>query len=444
MSATITVKSSLSPVPIVTTEGGRKLKSKLYIGSEVTRTQSATGFVYSKKIIAYTDAKGSGGVTIGTSNSDNSKVIWDTSTALGQKAVENAEAVNSASGNQARSLEKDLVFTSEQSRDFNKIANSNNTAVGSGTDTGNTSDGTLKESSIASSSQSSSGSRTNFRGTSNSLLVFPSALRGSTEHDVIKFTRLEYAPTGVSNAGSGFGSRSRKSIGDRKSLGTVVLPIPGGINDQNQAQWDTGSMNAGQQALAQIALKTIEDGFKEGANEVTDTLRKIGGGKTDVRKALATTIAGSATGDNAALLQRTSGQIINPNMELLFGNPQLRSFSFSFKLSARDEGEGATILKIIRFFKESMSPKKSASNLFLKSPDTFKLSYQQNGKEHKGLNRFKECALTSCGLEYTPDGNYATYSDGVMTSYQMTLAFGELEPIFQRDYKEFSNNEIGY
>ena len=107
MSATITVTSSLSPVPIVTTEGGRKLKSKLYIGSEVTRTQSATGFVYSKKIIAYTDAKGSGGVTIGTSSSDNSKVVWDTSTALGQKAVENAEAVNSASGNQARSLEKD-------------------------------------------------------------------------------------------------------------------------------------------------------------------------------------------------------------------------------------------------------------------------------------------------------------------------------------------------
>ena len=156
MSATITVTSSLSPVPIVTTEGGRKLKSKLYIGSEVTRTQIATGFVYSKKIIAYTDAKGSGGVTIGTSSSDNSKVVWDTSTALGQKAVENAEAVNSASGNQARSLEKDLVFTSEQSRDFNKIANSNNTAIGSGTDTGNTSDGTLKESSIASSSQSSS------------------------------------------------------------------------------------------------------------------------------------------------------------------------------------------------------------------------------------------------------------------------------------------------
>ena len=43
-------------------------------------------------------------------------------------------------------------------------------------------------------------------------------------------------------------------------------------------------MNAGQQALAQIALKTIEDGFKEGANAVTDTLRKIGSGKADVGK----------------------------------------------------------------------------------------------------------------------------------------------------------------
>ena len=91
-----------------------------------------------------------------------------------------------------------------------------------------------------------------------------------------------------------------------------------------------------------------------------------------------------------------------------------------------------------------MSPIKSESNLFLKSPHTFKLEYKNGSRDHKALNKFKECALKSCGLQYTPDGNYATFEDGIMTKYQMTLGFTELEPVFNSDYAEFSQSEIGY
>jgi hypothetical protein len=37
------------------------------------------------------------------------------------------------------------------------------------------------------------------------------------------------------------------------------------------------------------------------------------------------------------ILQRTEGAILNPNMELLFNGPSLRSFTFSFKLASRSE-----------------------------------------------------------------------------------------------------------
>jgi len=145
-------------------------------------------------------------------------------------------------------------------------------------------------------------------------------------------------------------------------------------------------------------------------------------------------------------MQRATGQVINPNMELLFGGPVLRDFSFTFNFTARSSAEGRTILKILRFFKQGMSPIKTEGNLFLKSPHTFKLEYKNGNKTHKALNRFKECALKTCSLQYTPDGNYATFDDGIMTKYQMTLAFSELEPIFNSDYSEdgISQNEIGY
>ena len=56
---------------------------------------------------------------------------------------------------------------------------------------------------------------------------------------------------------------------------------------------------------------------------------------------------------------------------------------------------------------------------------------------------FKECALTNMSMKYTPDGNYATYEDGVMSSYEMTMQFKELEPVFNDDYEQSSSSTTG-
>ena len=44
------------------------------------------------------------------------------------------------------------------------------------------------------------------------------------------------------------------------------------------------------------------------------------------------------------------------------------------------------------------------------------------------MNKIKECALLSVAVNYTPEGNYATFDDGAMTSYELTLSFQELNP----------------
>jgi hypothetical protein len=97
--------------------------------------------------------------------------------------------------------------------------------------------------------------------------------------------------------------------------------------------------------------------------------------------------------------------------------------------------ESEMIRKIIRFFKQGMSPIRTKSTLFLKAPHTFQLKYLHKGAEHKFLNKFKECALTNFSVSYTPEGQYATFQDGAMVSYQITMQFQELEPIFNDDYE---------
>jgi len=221
---------------------------------------------------------------------------------------------------------------------------------------------------------------------------------------------------------------------DRKSIGSVILPIPNGIKDADKVEWGGDSMNAGELALAAIAFSVIAEGeANDELKNIQAGIRGVSGG--DTKNAIASHFTGAAVGkDKGKFMSRATGQVMNPNMELLFTGPSLRDFSFTFLLAPRDHKEAMTVMKIIRFFKQGMLSIRSKSHLFLKAPNTFQLKYQNKGEIHPYLNSFKECALKSCDVNYTPENSYSTYTDGVMTAYSMTLAFGELEPIYNDDY----------
>ena len=142
-------------------------------------------------------------------------------------------------------------------------------------------------------------------------------------------------------------------------------------------------------------------------------------------------------------MTRATGLILNPNLELLFKGPVLRQFSFTYNLYPRTEAESKAAAAVIRFFKQGSAPIRSKSNLFLKTPNTFKLTYIQN-TDKKFLPLIKECACTNVSVNYTPTGNYATYKDGGMVGYTLTLSFRELEPVFNDDYGMQTESLIGY
>jgi hypothetical protein len=266
--------------------------------------------------------------------------------------------------------------------------------------------------------------------------VYPANL-AETHQDIIKFNLVKYIPGGIPTPGSS----GRPPSGE--ILGTVVLPVPNNISDTNTADWGADPMNAVQAAAAAAAFAGITDGVGAGMESIGASLKQFGSDPTS-KTFVAAGFAGAAMGgEGAKLLSRASGQIVNPNLELLFNGPQLRSFSFTFKLAARSDGEGQTILKILRFFKRGMSPIRSESNLFLKSPNTFTIQYMKGSKDNPNIGKIKECALQSVTTSYTPEGQYATFSDGVMVSYSLQLTFSELEPIFTKDYED-SPDGIGY
>ena len=188
--------------------------------------------------------------------------------------------------------------------------------------------------------------------------VFPSTLRQGRDGqdflkiDMLKFVARELQGTvGNIDGGGHLGikERAKPFSKDRQSIGTVILPVPGGLRDNMQVKWQNDTINPFQLAIANIALNTVEQGLAAGL-EAAEAAVMTAINTPDTKDALGKYFAGQAANANN-LLTRTTGAIMNPNMELLFNGPDTRNFTFSFILAPRNQQEGKDIIRIIRFFK---------------------------------------------------------------------------------------------
>jgi hypothetical protein len=286
------------------------------------------------------------------------------------------------------------------------------------------------------------------KGTRNKFgnLKFPLTI-GSTNMDVIKFSMLEFVPRKVTKKGTAAALGDRPD--NRNAIGTVVLPIPGAITDQNNADWGDGRINPLQIAGLEIAGAALARGGGLGAAgaAVERQLKELSATASSARDALQGIISGAAVGISAdEVLARTQGAVVNPNLELLFKGPTLRPFNFTFQMGARNSDESDEIMRILRFFKQGGSPQRTAAQYLVKAPHTFQIEYLhrgEDGEQNKYLNKIKECALLSVGVNYTPNNNYATFKNGAPVSIELSLSFKELEPVFNDQYGE-SDGDVGF
>ena len=288
----------------------------------------------------------------------------------------------------------------------------------------------------------------------------------SLVQDVIKFSILKYSPSLAKenqNQGTGqFGSTKSRVVTLEKGgnpiivgserIGVITLPIPSGISDNNPVGWEKDDINMLQSELSKMALGFFNEGIagaEKAGSQSAEQLKAAnasGEGSELVKKFF---LDGSV--QNASASKRAFGSVFNNNAELLFSGPSLRQFPFTFLFYPRSEPEAIMVRKIIRAFKQSMAVKRSATSLLLKAPHTFAIQYMTVGKkgeaiQHPYLNRFKECALTSCSVDYTPENTYMTYNgnEKSMTAYRLSLSFSELEPIFDDEYPEDNDASIGF
>jgi len=435
--------SKPSPVNLGTSS---RNKQQIYTATRVTETKGPNNQpVFKSEVIRYSDAKGGNPVIIATGDSTKPGVLTPTSnaTTAERSSLSEGGVIRSANKSQVESLRKDFFGSSSGGTSEQKNSFSNLGATKKSTDPNSADNVGAQE--IAETNkklESSAETRNTFPN-----LVYPSTLQVK-QQDVMRFSMLKYDPKGFSNENlakdlNPFGDRSATST---RIIGTVTLPIQNNINDVSSVGWGEGRIDDLSAFGQQFASNFIAGGGDAAANTSSAGVSGVQNNKTDVQSALLAKFTEAATG-TTDFLSRSKGAIINPNLELLFQSPSLRPFAFSFRLSARDEDDREAIRKIIRFFKQGSAVQKATSNLFLKAPHTFKIQYLYKGTtDHPYINKIKECAMTNFSVNYTPDGSYSTYADGLMTSYEISMQFTELEPIFNNssDYPNDGDATIGY
>ena len=257
-------------------------------------------------------------------------------------------------------------------------------------------------------------------------------------------------------------------------LGLVKMPMPNAIQDSNNVAWGEDTVNALEAAALSAAGGSFSDDIAAGVigagigvaaggnpletaqgavatNLVRKAIKDLNPGdinnsilRPELQSRILSTLGIETSAE--AILARKEGVVPNSNLELLFSGPTLRQFSFVYKMSPRSKPEASIVNQILRFFKQGMSARKQNAkgggelaggrSYFLGTPNVFRLQYRTDENEAiKGLNRIKTCALTGTSVNYTPEGAFASYEKGQPVSVLLTLAFQELEPIYDTDYK---------
>jgi hypothetical protein len=140
-----------------------------------------------------------------------------------------------------------------------------------------------------------------------------------------------------------------------------------------------------------------------------------------------------------SLFTAFTGQVMNPQLELLYSSPSFREFNLDFMFYPRSQEEAIEVYKIIELFNYHSAPevKTGEAGFFMYPPSMFDIQFMYGGKENPNLPKISSCVLTRVDVDYAPNG-FASYEDyngpdaslggtGTPVATRMTLHFKETQ-----------------
>ena len=269
-----------------------------------------------------------------------------------------------------------------------------------------------------------------------------------SDSDYVQFTFYDYsAPFSKQSqdaAGSLFGlnaynASASSGLGGAKA--TVLLYMPEDIENQYGANWtDTNLSNMAKGALGSFGAAAAGD-IGKGIQTIAETLGKATENAVTKGTLITNVISDALNKANFASLTvndifaSTTGQILNPNTEVLYKGPMMRNFSLNFKMAPKNDREATEIKNIIHVFKAATLPRfggaGDATNAsFVRVPQIVDVTFKTGSTDNPWVSQYKPAVIKSFDVSYTPDGAWATYGDGSPVATSIKISFQETKMVY--------------
>ena len=212
----------------------------------------------------------------------------------------------------------------------------------------------------------------------------------------------------------------------RRLRTAIALHIPNQLSIRYATMWGEAENTAGVQALMAAG--------NNGANAVGAAISQNGAAvKKNLTDAAANGIEYGASKllanmPNKEAISGATGLAANPKKEQTFQGVDFRKFTFDYQFYPRNEIEAQNVLNIIHQFKLHMHPEfKSELNYVWIYPSEFDIIYYTSGVENLNVHKHTSCVLEAMSVNYTPNGNFSVFANGMPTQINISLDFKELQ-----------------
>ena len=211
--------------------------------------------------------------------------------------------------------------------------------------------------------------------------------------------------------------------------GGVSLYMPPGIKASYSA--DTGHSELGKAGMIAGSISRMM-AAKDTTTAIEEALKGLGGFALTAARDMAVGVGETiGLGDIDGAISKVTATAQNNFSEAVFKKINERSFSYSFKLIARNKDEAQDIQKIIKFFKFHMHPELDMANggRYFRVPSEFEIHYAYNDQKNNYLHELSRCVCNSVDVEYG-SGDFQTFRqfDGEGAApVEITLALGFTE-----------------
>ena len=190
--------------------------------------------------------------------------------------------------------------------------------------------------------------------------------------------------------------------------GGVSLYMPPGIKATYSAS--TGHSELGKAGMLAGSVSRMM-AAKSTSAAIEEALKGLGGFALTAARDLAVGVGETmGLGDIDGAISKVTATAQNNFSEAIFEKINARTFSYTFKLIARNQDEAKDINKIVKFFKFHMHPELDMANggRYFRTPSEFEIHYAYNDQKNNYLHELSRCVCSDVEVSYG-DGDFQSF-----------------------------------